>query len=198
MADANKRAAVIAWIENPDTFGRCRVGRGGLGVNYFLDTEFNGFGGVLLSLALVREDGASLYLIYDPPERVDRWVQRHVVPKLLAVPGGIEPRRVDQAAGARAIGAFLAGDSDPVVLADWPEDVSLFCGALLLGPGCMVMIERLGFEILRVEPYPTDVPGAVEHNAWWDAMALRRRLTRREAKEGDPPMRGPDLGAPAP
>jgi hypothetical protein len=46
------------------------------------------------------------------------------------------------------------------------------------------MMDRLKFEILRVEPYPTDLQGAVEHNAWWDAMALRRRLLRHEMADG--------------
>lgn len=28
----------------------------------------------------------------------------------------------------------------------------------------------------RVDAYPTDLPDAVQHNAWWDAMALRKKL----------------------
>jgi hypothetical protein len=36
----------------------------------------------------------------------------------------------------------------------------------------------LRFEIHRVEHYPTALVGAVEHNAWWDAMAPRDRLKR--------------------
>ena len=43
-------------------------------MRYFLDTEFNGFGGELLSLALVREDGASIYLLYTVPGNIARWV----------------------------------------------------------------------------------------------------------------------------
>lgn len=31
----------------------------------------------------------------------------------------------------------------------------------------------LACEMLRVQAYPTRLEGAVEHNAWWDAMALR-------------------------
>jgi hypothetical protein len=116
---------------------------------------------------------------------MDRWVQRHVEPKLLDVPDGIEPLRVDQTSGAHAIADFLVGDGDPRIIADWPDDIRLFCQALMLGPGSMVLIERIAFEMLRVELYPTDVAGAVEHNAWWDAMALRRRLMRHELEDGD-------------
>lgn len=32
-------------------------------MRYYLDTEFNGRGGQLLSLALVREDGESIYWV---------------------------------------------------------------------------------------------------------------------------------------
>lgn len=35
-------------------------------MRYFLDTEFNGFGGGLISLALVREDGLPFYAIMHP------------------------------------------------------------------------------------------------------------------------------------
>jgi hypothetical protein len=33
------------------------------------------------------------------------------------------------------------------------------------------------FEMHRVDAYPTTLPGAVQHNAYWDAMALRHKLT---------------------
>ncbi len=33
------------------------------------------------------------------------------------------------------------------------------------------------FEMHRVDAYPTMLPGAVQHNAYWDAMALRHKLT---------------------
>jgi hypothetical protein len=157
---------------------------GSRALRYYLDTEFNGFGGGLISLALVRQDGASLYLVYDLPHPIDSWVERHVLPKLMSVPASVQAVRVGQVAGARALGAFLKGDPDPDVIADWPDDIRLFCGALMLGPGSTVLLERLTFEILRVEPYPTDLEGVVEHNAWWDAMALRRRLMRHDMTHG--------------
>jgi hypothetical protein len=156
----------------------------GRALRYYLDTEFNGFGGGLISLALVRQDGASLYLVYDTPQPVDPWVERHVLPKLQSVPAEVQVIRVGQTDGAWAIGQFLKGDPDPDVIADWPDDIRLFCAALMLGPGSTVLLERLKFEILRVEPYPTDLEGVVEHNAWWDAMALRRRLMRHEMIDG--------------
>jgi hypothetical protein len=41
------------------SIGQSAPRRYALGVRYFLDTEYNGFGGSLLSLALVPEDGTS-------------------------------------------------------------------------------------------------------------------------------------------
>ena len=147
-------------------------------VRYFLDTEFNGFGGELLSLALVREDGPSLYLVYEIPELVGRWVKTHVLPALYAVPPEIEALRVDQARGAEALGDFLKGDALPEVFADWPDDVAYFCKALMTGPGTMVPLRRMRFEMVRLDAYPLNLPGASAHNAWWDAMALRERVVR--------------------
>ncbi len=143
----------------------------------------------MISLALVREDPASLYLLYEFAEPLDPWVERNIAPKLLSLPADVQVLRVDQARGARAIAAFLAGDHNPRITADWPDDIRLFCQALMLGPGSTVLVERIAFEILRVEPYPTDLEGAVEHNAWWDALALRRRLMRHELPDGDGPLR---------
>jgi len=34
-----------------------------------------------------------------------------------------------------------------------------------------------------MSPGPTDRAGAVEHCAWWDAMALRRRLGREQPRD---------------
>ncbi|MEP7209626.1 MAG: hypothetical protein ABI740_02210 [Alphaproteobacteria bacterium] len=147
-------------------------------MRYFLDTEFNGFGGALISLALVSETGTSLYLVYGIPPAPDPFVRDHVQPKLLCVPANVEVRHVDQATGARAIEAFLHPDPDPQLIADWPDDVRLCCQALMISPERTAPIDHLSFEIHRVESYPTELAGAVEHNAWWDAMALRDRLKR--------------------
>ena len=49
-------------------------------MRYFLDTEYNGIGGALLSLALVPDRGDDLYLTFQTDEPLDDWVQRHVDP----------------------------------------------------------------------------------------------------------------------
>jgi hypothetical protein len=59
-------------------------------MRYFLDTEFNGFGGDLISLALVPEYGdREYYAVLPLPEELHPWVARNVVPYLSSVPPGL-------------------------------------------------------------------------------------------------------------
>lgn len=37
---------------------------------------------------------------------------------------------------------------------------------------------RLTFEVHNVNAYPTTLPNAVQHNAWWDAVALQHALRK--------------------
>lgn len=149
-------------------------------MNYYLDTEFDGFGGPLLSLALVREDGASLYLVYTDHVAHDPWVRDNVLPIMRAVPYDVSVVNCNRPGGTFRIAAFLSADPEPHINTDWPDDVRYFCQAIIIGPGQMASIPHLSFEIHRVDAYPTDLPGAVQHNAWWDAMALRHLLATRQ------------------
>lgn len=151
-------------------------------MRYFLDTEFDGAGGPLLSLALVREDGEGIYVIRDF-EPMDLWVQRHVRPVVFDCP---QAAVVSTDAGhlAATVARFLEQDPEPFIVADWLADVAQLCGLLTARSlywsdpsGDLKHMPPLRFECSNVDAYPTDLPGAVQHNAWWDAMALRRKLT---------------------
>jgi hypothetical protein len=75
---------------------------------------------------------------------------------------------------------FMSADKSPVIVTDSPVDVGRFCRALSTGPDggwASADYPRMTFEVHNVDCYPTDLEGAVQHNAWWDAMALRRKLT---------------------
>jgi len=137
---------------------------------YFLDTEFNEFGGDLISLALVREDGESIYLVTEC-KNPGAWVAENVIPILGE---GRDPIWIGPSEFAGRIAVFLNGDSAPTIISDWPDDIRYFCQAVITGPGEMAAIPRLQFQMLRVNAYPTTLAGAVQHNAWWDAMALRQ------------------------
>lgn len=145
-------------------------------MNYWNDTEFDGYQGALLSLGLVAEDGRMLYLVIQDestPQVCTPWVAEHVVPFLLASP---EPAQIVTRKQARdALTMFFANDPDPTITVDWPDDIKYFCELLITGPGTMIDIPGIKFEVRRVDAYPTLLLGAVQHNAMWDALALRDR-----------------------
>ncbi|HXG99561.1 MAG TPA: hypothetical protein VNI79_03995 [Sphingomicrobium sp.] len=146
-------------------------------MRYFLDTEYNGFGGVLLSLALVPEDGGEeFYVTIDCKDPLDPWVERHVIPYLDVVPVALQAPRLSRASAAEALGIWLRHDEDPVIVADWPEDISQFAMLLVTGPGRMISVPRIA---LCYEPLPgfsTAANSAVPHNALHDARALRDHM----------------------
>jgi hypothetical protein len=142
-------------------------------VRYFLDTEFNGFGGELISLALVPEYGDQEYYVVIPLETpAEPWVERHVMPYLERVPP-LSFNRLDRVAAAHDIAAFLSTDDDPVIVADWPEDIALFCRLLLVGATDIVDVQSICFEFRRTPGFSTARNSKVPHNALHDARALR-------------------------
>lgn len=142
---------------------------------FFLDTEFNEFGGDLISLAMVGEDGSELYVATDCPNP-GNWVRQHVMP-IIKCPGA-EPVMIPPDAFGKAIMWFFQEAGEPRVIADWPDDISYFCKAMITAPGEMVAIPKLQFDLRRVDAYPTTLPGAIQHNALWDARALRHAIQR--------------------
>ena len=144
---------------------------------YFLDCEFNGFGGELISLALSGEVN-ELY-IARPEEELDQlvphtWVEEHVLP-VLSIPSA-RPRLVALEHFGRAIQKFLVEDPSPTLVADWPEDLMHLMQCLIIAPGHMVRIPDLSLRLLHISAFPTDMVDAVQHNALWDARALRRAV----------------------
>ena len=55
-------------------------------MRYFLDTEYNGWGGALLASRWFRRNGEELYLTLDCDCALDPWVERNVIPYLDMVP----------------------------------------------------------------------------------------------------------------
>lgn len=145
-------------------------------MRYFLDTEFNGFGGELLSLALVPEDGDQEYYVVIPHDGPwHPWVEKHVVPYLDAVPPMLL-NKLDRVAAAFDVAAYLSQDPEATIIADWPEDIALFCRLLLVGETDIVDVKRLRFEFRRTPGFSTARNSKVPHNALHDARALRDHL----------------------
>ena len=148
-------------------------------MNFYLDTEFDGFGGPLISLAIVSQTGGhEFYWTVDPSVRWvrDEWVKKNVIPlkilrPLTALPTALGELRPN-------LEEFLSPFDSVHIIADWPEDVSQFCNAMLTGPGRRIYTPPITFEISRVDAYPTELEGAIQHNALWDARALRHILNK--------------------
>jgi hypothetical protein len=149
-------------------------------MRYFLDTEYNGWSGALLSLALVPEEGDELYLTLDWEGTLEDWVERNVVPYLDMVPEPLVSPRMSRSDAARTVAHYLAGDPDPVIVADWPEDIAQFNTLLVTGPGIMAEVPSITFQFVSLAGFSTAANSKVPHNALHDARALRDHIVGME------------------
>ena len=149
-------------------------------MRYFLDTEYNGIGGALLSLALVPNDGDELYLTLQCSEPLLEWVERHVVPYLDSVPEQLSCPRLTRKDAAHALERYLRHDEEPLIFADWPEDIAHCCNLLITGPGDMVEVRHVTFRLVPMSNFSTAANSKVPHNALHDARALRDQVLAME------------------
>ncbi|MGV3768477.1 MAG: 3'-5' exoribonuclease [Sphingobium phenoxybenzoativorans] len=142
-------------------------------MRYFLDTEFNGFGGELISLALVPEYGdQEFYTSLPLPDKIHSWVERNVIPYLRFVPPGVD-HQLSRVEAAQYIETYLANDPDPVIVADWPDDLGYFCHLLVMSPANMITINGLRLELINAAGFSASVNSKTPHNALHDARALK-------------------------
>ena len=92
------------------------------------------------------------------------------------VPHSLVSPRMSRADAARAVAHYLAGDADPLVVADWPEDIALFNALLVTGPGVMAEVPLLRFHFMSLVGFSTAANSKVPHNALHDARALRDHI----------------------
>jgi hypothetical protein len=81
---------------------------------------------------------------------------------------------MSRAEAADYVAHYLEGDREAVIVADWPEDIAQFCMLLITGPGDMVTVDGLQFELIRTPGFGTAANSRVPHNALHDARALRK------------------------
>lgn len=129
-------------------------------MNLFIDGEWNGYQGDLISLALVTKDGMEWYeeLGCKYPEP---WVAENVMPKL--VQQAVSYERMQE-----SLELFLGCFPAVHIIADWPEDLEWFCHLLITGAGTRMDTPPMTMEVLRV-----DTVSKNPHNALSDAQALR-------------------------
>lgn len=166
-------------------------------MRYFLDCEFFGMGGDIISLALAPENSGyydELYIAFDQKEleaeswivtlaEERRWVRQHVLPIVdapYATPERIGVRRSDVAKlWPERLNKYFEGDPRPHIIADWPDDIAYMCKLLLTGPGTAIGVAGMSFEWVREDAYPTKLDGAVQHNALWDARVLKDHMLQK-------------------
>ena len=119
------------------------------------------------------DDGEELYITlqYDVP--LEAWVERHVLPYLDTVPPTLASPRMNRLDAARTVAHYLAGDPDPLIVADWPEDIALISALLVTGPAMKVEVPSMTFRYLALPGFSTAATSKVPHNALHDARALR-------------------------
>lgn len=133
-------------------------------MNIFIDCEWNGFGGDLISVALVAENGAEFYECLHCDNPVE-WVAQNVIPILGKPPVGLNELQ-------SGIQRFLMGFDSVNIIADWPEDIERFCSLLITGPGYRLDTPPLSMQIVRC-----DAPSELPHNALYDARGIKKYLT---------------------
>ncbi len=166
------RRSAAARAAAPDRQLRC--GRSAL--RYFLDTEYNGWGGALLSLALVPDDGEELYLTLDWDGALEEWVERNVIPYLDTVPEAlVSPRmsRADAARSDRPLSRRRSRSADPRRLARRHrfDERAAGYGSWRDGRG-----PRAEVPFVPLIGFSTAANSKVPHNALHDARALRDHI----------------------
>ena len=127
----------------------------------YLDTEFNGFGGELISLALVEPiSGKTFYRVKQIPMAPHPWVAEHVLPLITVQPVGDALFRGD-------LWAFMLQFPDAVIVADWPEDFAHFTAHMCAANGTA---PRLTYSMLLIDT--GQLHSAKPHHALHDAIAL--------------------------
>lgn len=142
-------------------------------MKYYIDCEFNSFGGELISLALVSQDCEKQFYVVLPYEhlKLHPWVQEHVIPVLFRKPCGT---KLD---AQRKLAKFLydnAVKNEITIVADWPEDFKYLCNLMLTGPGSCIDLPIVTMVIDMVNLPSTCDYSMTPHNALEDALALAR------------------------
>ena len=142
-------------------------------MNIYIDTEFNDFGGELISLAMVDETGREFYAVLNC-QNPTPWVAENVIPAL-------GQRFASLRMLQTRMEAWLAAYPSVHIVADWPEDIAHFCRALITGPGMRMDTPPLTLEVRRdLSSEASSIP----HNALEDARAIWRAAQKTTTKKG--------------
>lgn len=138
----------------------------------YIDVEFNGRGGDLISLAIAATEGKHWYGVLPLPPNVQPWVAGHVVPYLFSVPSPqfSGSQAIEPALFRMSLHEYLLHRSGSIIYADWPGDFAHLM-RVMEGPSYeQSWIVDIGMQLLAESDPRPEVP----HNALSDAIALMR------------------------
>lgn len=138
----------------------------------YIDCEFNGGFGGLISMALVAEDGREFYEVL-PCDKPVRWVAANVMPIL-----GKEA--ISPSAFANWLAKFLGSFERIELIADHPADLAYFFNAIIMDDvGTWARIPPLTATIVPGVKYVSAIP----HNALEDARGIMRTLSESPSQD---------------
>lgn len=137
----------------------------------YVDTEFTRFCGELISIGLyaagVNKVTAknSLHLVLDfEDSSVHPWVIENVLPLIK------DEERVSAYTAGRTVANFISKFEQPVIYADWPEDISHLMTLLCQPDGMRWNTPELKVNLINVD----NVNSLLPHHALHDAVALAK------------------------
>lgn len=141
------------------------------GKTFFLDTEFNSFGGELISIALVpwQAEESPFYVELQIVKPYHQWVYENVVTQLRWP----DHEQLQIAEARMRLKRYLSGVDYATFVADWPEDFSHLCNLLCAPEGHCVPFSHYSFELVDTPNLDEYFEGRARHNALTDALALR-------------------------
>lgn len=141
-------------------------------VKLFIDCEFNGFGGELISMALVSDQGDEFYEVLEPTQEYVPFVRDNVVPVLN------HRKRRTPWHFQTLLSEFLNQYDSVHVVADWFDDIKYLCQWMIIGPGEAFHTPKMTFEVNR----DIDKDGKIPHNALEDARAIMEEYYNQKYK----------------
>lgn len=146
-------------------------------MKYYLNTQYNGHRGYLISMGIISETGKCLYLLRNNLPGLTQWVAEHIVPTGLAHPKTVTVLTFTDDTLSNLLEDFFKEDTSPILITDWPTHIEHFCKAMVTAPDKKINTDDWGFIIRNVKTQPNNIQGFVPHNAIWEAIALRHVMT---------------------
>jgi hypothetical protein len=134
-------------------------------MKFFIDTEFDGFKGKLISFAMVSDAGEAMYCVFCDYAS-DPWVRVNVMP-LIYEKSVIST--TDKYRCAQLIAKAFSAYDEVEVFADWPTDIQHFCDLIEFKGGETLNMPKIKFTLdWQLSSKDSKVP----HNAFHDAIAI--------------------------